>query len=58
VRSRWVTVKRVRLGKRSRVELRAVLPRGRSTVRAAFSVNQAGPGFLGGASRALTLTRR
>jgi hypothetical protein len=58
VRSHWVTVKRVRLGKRSRVELRAVLPRGRSTVRAAFSVNQAGPGFLGGASRALTLTRR
>jgi hypothetical protein len=55
VRSRWVTVKRVRLGKRSRVELRAVLPKGRTTVRAAFSVNQAGAGYLGGTSRALTV---
>lgn len=58
VRSRWVTVKRVRLGTRSRVELRAVLPKGRSAVRAAFSVNQAGAGFLGGTSRSLTVTRR
>lgn len=57
VGSRWVTVKRARLGKRSRVELRAVLPKGRSTVRVAFSVNQAGAGYLGGTSRALVVRR-
>jgi len=55
--TRWVTIKRVRLGLRSRVEFRATIPTGRSTVRAAFSVNQAGPGYLGGKSRALTFTR-
>lgn len=57
VGSRWVTVRRVRLGARSRVEFRATLPRGRSTVRAAFSVNQAGAGFLGGVSRPLGVSR-
>jgi hypothetical protein len=56
VGTRWVTIRRVRLGLRSRVEFRATLPKGRSTVRAAFSVNQAGPGYLGGTSRALTVT--
>ena len=55
--TRWVTIKRVRLGLRSRVEFRATIPKGRSTVRAAFSVNQAGAGYLGGTSRALTFTR-
>jgi hypothetical protein len=45
----------VRLGLRSRVEFRATLPTGRSTVRAAFSVNQAGAGYLGGTSRSLTV---
>ena len=54
---RWVTIRRVRLGLRSRVEFRATLPKGRSTVRAAFSVNQAGAGYLGGTSRALTFSR-
>jgi hypothetical protein len=54
---RWVTVRRVRLGLRSRVEFRATLPTGRSVVRAAFSINQAGPGFLGGMSRALSVRR-
>ena len=53
---RWVTIKRVRLGARSRIEFRATLPKGRSTVRVAFSVNQAGAGFLGGTSRAITVT--
>jgi hypothetical protein len=53
---RWVTIKRVRLGARSQVEFRAILPTGRSTLRIAFSVNQAGAGYLGGASRALTVT--
>jgi hypothetical protein len=57
VGTRWVTIKRVRLGLRSRVEFRATIPIGRSTVRAAFSVNQAGAGYLGGKSRALTFTR-
>jgi hypothetical protein len=53
---RWVTIKRIRLGARSRVEFRATLPKGRSTLRVAFSVNQAGAGYLGGASRPLLLT--
>ena len=57
VGTRWVTIKRVRLGLRSRVEFRATLPKGRSTVRAAFSVNQAGAGYLGGTSRTLVVTR-
>ncbi len=57
--SHWTTIRRVRLGARSRVELRAaVLPKGRSTLRVAFSVNQAGAGYLGAMSRALTVTRR
>ena len=58
VSGRWVTVKRVRLGLRSRVELKLLLPKGRSGVRAAFSINQAGAGFLGGTSRTLTVTRK
>jgi phosphodiesterase/alkaline phosphatase D-like protein len=53
---RWVTIKRTRLGIHSRIEFRATLPKGRSTVRIAFSVNQAGVGYLGGASRPLTVT--
>jgi hypothetical protein len=57
VGTRWVTIKRVRLGLRSRAEFRATIPKGRSTVRAAFSVNQAGPGYLVGMSRTLTFTR-
>ena len=54
----WVTVKRLRLGARSRVEFTAVLPRGRSTLRMAFSVNQAGAGYLGAKSRTIAVTRR
>ncbi|MGN6798287.1 MAG: hypothetical protein ACTHKS_09065 [Gaiellaceae bacterium] len=57
VGTRWVTLKRVRLGLRSRIEFRTTIPTGRSTVRAAFSVNQAGAGYLGGTSRTLTFTR-
>jgi len=53
---RWVTIKRVRLGIRSRAEFRATLPKGSSTLRIAFSVNQAGAGYLGGSSRPLTVT--
>ncbi len=54
---RWLTIRRVRLGARSRVSFRVSLPRGRSTVRIAFSVNQAGGGFLGGTSGAITVRR-
>jgi hypothetical protein len=32
------------------------LPKGRSRLRIAFSVNQAGAGFLGATSRVLTVT--
>ena len=53
----WSTIKRVRLGARSRADFRVSLPKGRSTVRIALSVNQAGAGFLGGKSRALTVKR-
>ena len=55
VGTRWVTLKRVRLGIRSRAEFKLALPNGRSSLRAAFSVNQAGPGFLGGTSRTLNV---
>ena len=54
---RWSTIKRIRLGARSRADFRVSLPKGRSTVRIAFSVNQAGAGFLGGKSRAITVKR-
>jgi len=55
---RWVTLRRARLGLRSRAEFRATLPRGRSTVRIAFSVNQAGGGYLGATSLVLRVTVR
>jgi phosphodiesterase/alkaline phosphatase D-like protein len=50
---RWVTIRRARLGLRSRAEFRATLPKGRSTVRLALSVNQAGAGYLGSVSSVL-----
>ena len=37
-------------------EFRATLPKGASTLRIAFSVNQAGAGYLGGASRPVAVT--
>jgi hypothetical protein len=55
---RWVTLRRVRLGVRSRAEFRATLPTGRSTIRSSFSVNQAGPGYLGATSRTIKVTVR
>jgi len=60
---RWVTIKRLRLNKRSAaifrpVTFRAALPRGaRSTLRIAISVNQAGAGYLGGFSRPIVFRR-
>jgi hypothetical protein len=56
--SRWVTVKRARLNGSSLAIFRAsLLPHGRSTIRIAMSVNQAGPGYLGGFSRTLVYRR-
>src|SRR5581483_3817385 len=43
---RWRTIRRVRLGARSRAQFAVSLPRGTSTLRIAMSVNQAGAGFL------------
>jgi hypothetical protein len=54
----WSTIKRVRLGARSRAEFKVTLPKGKSRLRIAFSVNQAGAGFLGGISRTITVTRK
>ena len=58
VGDRWQTVKRARLNASSTAVFHAsALPFGRSTVRVAMSVNQAGPGYLGGFSRTLAYTR-
>ena len=55
---RWVTLKQARLSANSgAVFSAALLPHGHSTIRVALSVNQAGPGYLGGLSRQLTYTR-
>jgi plastocyanin len=55
--SRWITVKRVRLGGTSSATFRVTLPRGTSSVRVAMSVNQAGTGYLAGLSRTLSVSR-
>jgi Tfp pilus assembly protein PilV len=58
VGGRWRTLARARLGTRSSATFAAsLLPFGRSTIRVAMSVNQAGPGYLGGFSRELSVTR-
>jgi len=55
---RWVTIKRVRLNSSSFAFFPAsLLPRGTSTIRIALSVNQAGPGYLAGFSRTLSVHR-
>jgi hypothetical protein len=54
---RWVTVKRVRLGARSGATFRASFRPGRSVLRVAMSVNQAGPGYLAGFSRTIVYRR-
>jgi hypothetical protein len=54
----WTTVKRARLNGSSTATFRAsLLPKGKSTIRIGFSVNQAGPGYLGGFSRLLAYRR-
>ena len=54
---RWVTVKRVRLGAHSAATFHASLRPGRSVLRVAMSVNQAGPGYLAGFSRTIVYRR-
>jgi hypothetical protein len=54
---RWVTVKRVRLKRRSAATFRVRLRRGRSPLRLVMSVNQAGPGYLAGISRTIVYRR-
>jgi hypothetical protein len=54
----WVTVKRVRLGRRSGATFRVQLRRGTSRLRVVMSVNQAGRGYLAGISRPIVYRRR
>jgi hypothetical protein len=54
---RWVTVKRIRLNRRSSATFRVRLRRGRTRIRVVMSVNQAGPGYLAGVSRTLVYRR-
>ena len=53
----WVTIKRVRLNTSSAAVFRATPPRGTSSLRIAFSVNQAGAGYLAGISRTIVYHR-
>ncbi len=54
----WVTIRKVRLGGRSTALFRATLPKGKSRIRVAMSVNQAGAGYLAGYSPTITVRRR
>jgi hypothetical protein len=55
---RWVTVKQTRLNAASvAIFPGLLLPKGRNVIRVAMSVNQAGPGYLGGLSRQLVFKR-
>jgi phosphodiesterase/alkaline phosphatase D-like protein len=53
----WVTISRARLNASSNAVFHPRLGTGRSTLRVAFSVNQAGGGYLAGFSRAITIRR-
>jgi Fibronectin type III domain len=55
---RWRTIARRRLDRRSTAVFRPSLPHGRSTLRVAISVNQAGAGYLAGFSRIVVVRRR
>jgi len=54
----WVTLKKVRLGGQSSAVFRLTLPKGKSRIRVAMSVNQAGAGYLDGYSPTITVRRR
>jgi hypothetical protein len=49
----WVIIKRVKLGSGSSAIFRAAVQKGTSSLRIAFSVNQAGAGYLGSTSRTI-----
>jgi hypothetical protein len=53
----WATIARVRLNTGSNAVFHPRLGRGRWTLRVAFSINQAGGGYLSGFSRAITIRR-
>ena len=54
VNDSWRTIARATLNRSSSAVFRPRLPRGRSMLRVAMSVNQAGPGFLAGFSRQIS----
>jgi hypothetical protein len=54
----WVTLKKVRLGGQSSAVFRLRLPKGKSRIRVAMSVNQAGGGYLAGFSPTIAVRRR
>jgi hypothetical protein len=54
----WVTLKKVRLGGQSSAVFRLTLPTGKSQIRVAMSINQAGAGYLAGYSPTITVRRR
>lgn len=54
----WVKIAKIKLGKRSGRYFTLRLPRGISRLRVFMTVNQAGPGYLAGYSRILTVRRR
>jgi plastocyanin len=54
----WVTLRKLKLGKRSGRIFRLTLPRGVSRIRVAMSVNQAGAGYLAGYSLVRAIRRR
>jgi hypothetical protein len=55
---RWRTISRNRLNSRSTAVFHPAVPRGRSLLRVAFSVNQAGPGYLAGFSTQRAVRKR
>jgi len=54
----WVTVSMKQLNASSTALFHPKLARGRSKLRVAISINQAGPGYLGGTSRTISFRRR
>jgi Fibronectin type III domain len=55
---RWVTIKRLRLNRRSAATFRVRLRKGTSRLRVVMSITQAGPGYLAGISRTIVYRRR
>jgi len=53
-----VTLKKIRLGGQSSAVFKLTLPTGKSRIRVAMSINQAGAGYLAGYSPTITVRRR